>query len=126
MNAKAKAAWRAHREAKAKAGDMFVTVLRKKPDETTADFWKRSYPAIVAQAIADNEPLNQDCVDVAERRARCWFADEPDLTLGHNPPRDPRVIKFLIDTLADPLWDRLPKDATVDDYFDALDAETAL
>lgn len=121
--AKARAtARRAQRETK---GDgMFVTVLRRNPNETTADFWKRSYPSIVAQAVADGEPLNQNCVDVAEIRARCWFADEPDLQLGHNPPRDPRVIEFLIDTLADPLWDRLPKDATADDYFDAKDAET--
>jgi hypothetical protein len=117
---KAKAARRAQRE----AASMVVSVLHRATNETTESFGKRMYRAVVAQAVADGEPLSQRCVDVAETRARCWFADEPDLALGHNPPRDQRVIKFLIDTLADPIWDRLPKDATADDYFDVKDAET--
>jgi hypothetical protein len=95
---KAKAARRAQRE----AASMVVSVLHRATNETTESFGKRMYRAVVAQAVADGEPLSQRCVDVAETRARCWFADEPDLALGHNPPRDQRVIKFLIDTLADP------------------------
>ena len=121
MNAKkAKAARRAQREEK---GDgMFITLLQRMPNETSAEFRKRCYPSIVAQAVADGEPLDQDCVDVAEGDARGLFPTA-DLNLGHKPPRDPRVISLLIDVLADPLWDRLPKGATACDYWEAQERE---